>query len=79
MICPYCDFESDDKYDFVFVLFGPRICRVCEGKFRRKGYKLRVGPEERKNNRDYKKFLAGEMFSEVKVRKVKNDTAEKEG
>ena len=52
-----------------------RICESCESRFKRTKIKQKMSSIERQHNRDYKAFLKGKKFNEVKVLHTAKDGA----
>ncbi len=68
-ICPVCSKESilSHSHRALFV-DGERICATCEFAFKRtRGRKLPADKRERAHNRDWKRFIAGDLYPEISV------------
>jgi len=64
--CVYCNKAlSDDQR--VNALFSPDHCRICESIFKRKELKKIKSTEEKQHDSDYRKFLQGKLYPEIKV------------
>ena len=66
------NFKGHDDFDVVGVstCFGGLICKECEGSLSKRGVRNKIphkdSPEEAKHKREYKKFLEGKLYPEIK-------------